>query len=302
MNVFVSDKIDTSAIEKIKAAGHNITEQVGLSADELKKALGNTEVLAIRSATKVTADIMDAVPSLKLVVRAGVGLDNVDLAAAKTKGIEVRNTPGATAVSVAEHVLGLMLSLVRNIPSAHAKLSKGTWDKAMGSELSGKTIGILGLGRIGQEVAKRCQAFGMKVIAADPYLPKELADKTGIPMCSSSEMLKQVDFVTLHLPFTPETKNMINAENIACMKKGSFIVNCARGGIVDEAAVADAVKSGHLAGAAFDVFATEPLKTSPLMEVEGIILTPHLGASTTEGQARAGDELADIIISFGLQK
>ena len=300
MKVLIADKIDAAAIERMQAAGLDVTVETGLKPEELRKEIAPYDAVAIRSAAKITSDIIESARNLKLVVRAGVGLDNVDQAAAKKKGIEVRNTPGATAVSVAEHVLGMMLALVRHIPQANEKLRKGVWDKKsfMGEELFGKTLGIIGFGRIGREVARRAHAFTMEVIAYDPHIDQGLAEEFNVPLRPLDELVESSDFITLNLPLTSETKNLLNRERICRMKQGARLVNCARGGIVDEVAIADAIRDGKLAGASFDVFAEEPLSKSPLMELDQVILTPHLGASTKEGQRRAGLELADIVIEF----
>ncbi|MBI4211466.1 MAG: hypothetical protein HY540_02405 [Deltaproteobacteria bacterium] len=305
MKVLIADAIDTAAIERIKQAGLEVTVATGLSPEALLETIPNFEVLVVRSNPKVTKKVIDAAERLKLIVRAGVGLDNIDVDAAYARNIVVSNTPGATAISVAEHVMGLMLALLRHIPAAHAKTDQGVWDKKsfMGGELFEKTLGVVGLGKIGREVAKRAKAFGMKIMGSDPIVDPETAAELHIRLVPFEEILAKSDVMTLHVPFLPETKNMLHQGNIGLMKKGAYLIFCARGGIADETAVANAVKSGHLAGAAFDVFETEPLpEASPLRNVPGIILTPHLGASTHEGQRRAGLELADIVLRFSNQK
>ena len=304
MQVLIADKLDESALEVLRKTGLEVIVKTGLAGDELKIAVVHADVIAVRSQTKVNKEIIAVAKKLKLIVRAGVGLDNIDLHAAEAAGILVRNTPSATSISVAELCIGLMLALVRHIPQAHITLSAGTWEKSAfaGSELFGKTLGLLGLGRIGQEVAKRAQAFGMRVIAYDPYLKTEQLAKLDIPLLSFDEVLQKAQILSLHLPLTAQTHNLLNAEKIALMPKGAYLVNCARGGIIDEAAAAEALKTGHLRGAAFDVFAEEPLKTSPLQELSNVILTPHLGASTQEGQYRASQELAQIIVDFFEQR
>lgn len=301
MKLLVADKLDEAAIAKMRDAGLDVTVKTGLAPEALLAEIPSYDVIAIRSATKVTKAVITAGKNLKLIVRAGIGLDNVDLVAAKVRGIPVHNTPAATTISVAEHTMALLLALVRNIPAAHAKLEQGVWEKTafMGQELSDKTLGLIGIGRIGREVAKRAKAFGMNVIATDPLVDFKTAQAEGIELVKLDDLLTQADVVSLHLPLGDDTRNLLNEKRIAQMKKGSYLINCARGGIVDEKAVANAVLSGDLKGAAFDVFAEEPLpETSPLLGVPGIIVTPHLGAQTYEGQRRAGLELAEMVIQF----
>ena len=300
MKVLIADNIANSAIEKIAAAGLDVEVNTGLNETELLKIIPNFDVIAVRSATKVNQNILSAAENLKLVVRAGVGLDNVDLQSAEQKGVIVKNTPNATSSTVAELVLGLMLSLTRHIPFADQKMKEGTWAKkeCAGSELFGKTLGILGLGRIGCEVAKRAHAFGMNLIAHDPFIDTIPVDGTSLELVSFDALLSNSNIITLHLGFSDQTKNLLSTTQFEQMKTGSYLVNCARGGIVDEMAAYEALSSGKLAGAAFDVFAEEPLKDSPLKNLSNVILTPHIGASSKEGQDRAGDELADIIIEF----
>ena len=301
MKILVADKLDDAAITTMREAGLDVTVKTGLSPEALVAEIPSYDVIAIRGATKVTKEVISAAKNLKFIVRAGIGLDNVDQAAAKACGITVCNTPAATTISVAEHVFALLFALVRHVPAAHAQLEQGIWEKTafMGSELFEKTLGIIGFGRIGREVAKRALVFGMKIVAYDPLIALSVGTSTGTPLISLDELLKIADVVTLHLPLTAETKNLLDAQRIAQMKRGALMINCARGGIVDELAVATAVKNKNLGGAAFDVFAEEPLpKSSPLLGVPGILVTPHLGAQTHEGQRRAGMELADIVIEF----
>jgi len=301
MKVLICDKLDDNSINTIKEAGLDVTFKTGMTPDELKTTLPGFDIMVVRSATKATKDVIDAGTDLKLIVRAGVGLDNVDVAHAKEKGVEVRNTPGATTNSVAEHALGLMLALARNIPQGYKSLQEGRWDrkKYAGSELHGKTLGLIGFGRIGQETARLSRAFGMDIIAYDPILDPAVAKEHNVPLLDLDDFLSKADYVSLHVPLIPQTKHMLNAETIAKMKKGARIVNCARGGTIDEEALASAIKEGHIAGAAFDVFEKEPPETSnPLFELDAFIGVPHLGASTKEGQARAGTEVASIIVNF----
>ena len=300
MQVFIADKLDEQATELLCKTGLEVIVKTGLAGDDLKAAVSKAYVLAVRSLPKVTSDVIAAAKNLKLIVRAGVGLDNIDIAAAEKAGILVRNTPSATSTSVAELCIGLMLALVRHIPQANTKLHQGIWEKSAfaGTELSGKTLGLLGLGRIGQEVAKRARGFGMKIIAHDPYLKPEQASTLEIPLLPLNEVLCQANVLSLHLPLAAASKNLLNAEKLALLPKDAILINCARGGVVDEHATAEALKNGHLRGAAFDVFAEEPLNHSPFMGLPNVILTPHLGASTKEGQWRASMELAQIVIEF----
>lgn len=301
MKVLVCDKLDDNAVNKMKNAGLDVTVKTGMSPDELKGFIKDYDVMVVRSATRATKDIIDAGENLKLIIRAGVGLDNVDQVAAKEKCVDVRNTPGVTSISVAEHTFGLMLALARHLPQAGASIRAGKWEKKKfaGTELFEKTLGLIGLGRIGQEVAARAKAFGMKVVAFDPLLDKSVADSLGIPLMSLDELYKISDYISLHVPLIPDTKHMINKETISKMKKGVRIVNCSRGGTVDEQALANAIKEGYVAGAAFDVFEKEPIEeTNPLIGLDAFIGAPHLGAAAAEGQARAGDGVANIAIEF----
>jgi D-3-phosphoglycerate dehydrogenase len=301
MKVLISDKLDENSINQIKDAGVDVTVKTGMTPDELKATIPEFDVIVIRSATKVKADILDAATNLKLVVRAGVGLDNVDIEHAKTKNVEVKNTPGVTTISVAEHTIGLMLALARNVPQACASIKDGKWDRKKygGTELLDKTLGLIGFGRIGHEVANRAKAFGMNVIAFDPIMEAKDVEKFGAKNVELNELFETADYISLHVPLNEKTKHMINAEAISKMKRGTRIINCARGGTIDETALATAIKEGHIAGAAFDVYESEPPgKENPLVELEQFIGVPHLGASTAEGQARAGAEVAKIVIQF----
>lgn len=302
MKVLICDKLDTDAIEAIKATGHDVTVQTGLTPDALKEVIPTFECAVIRSATKLKADILEHSRALKLIVRAGVGLDNVDLPAAKAKGITVHNTPNATSVTVAEHTFALMLSMARHICTANALTKSGVWEKKAfeGTELFGKTVGIIGFGRIGQEVAKRAKAFHMSVMIYNPGIDPQIAQALEVQQVNEiDELLAASDYVTLHLPHSPETHHMIDATALSKMKKTAYLVNCARGGIVDEAALTHAVTAGTIAGAAMDVFEKEPVDpTSPLLACDKILCMPHLGASTKEGQKRAGMEVVSIINDF----
>ncbi|OGS18959.1 MAG: phosphoglycerate dehydrogenase [Elusimicrobia bacterium RIFOXYA2_FULL_40_6] len=259
------------------------------------------EGLLIRSEVKVTKEIMDAAKNLKLIVRAGTGVDNIDKAYATQKGIVVMNVPGGNTVSACEQALTLLLATARNTPQAHASVKAGKWEKEkfMGTELQGKTLGLIGMGRIGKEVAVRMKAFEMKVIAYDPFLTQEYAKSIGVELATLEEIYANADFISLHTPLNEQTKYLINKDSLAKMKPGMRIINCARGGIVDEKALYDALKSGQIKAAALDVFEKEPLaKDSPLLELENVILTPHLGASTEEAQVKIATESSNMIIDF----
>ncbi|MEI6631821.1 MAG: phosphoglycerate dehydrogenase, partial [bacterium] len=269
-----------------------------LKPEKLKEIIGDYEALIVRSATKVNKEVLEAARKLKVVGRAGVGLDNVDLEAATQKGIIVMNTPAGNTISTAEHSFSMILALSRNIAQANASMKKGEWkrSKFMGVELYNKTLGIVGLGRIGTEVARRAFSFGMKVLAFDPFLSRQVAEDLGIKVVELKELLQQADYITVHTPFTEETKHMISGNEFAIMKKGVRIVNCARGGIIDEVALVAAIKEGKVAGAAMDVFEKEPLEPeNELLKLENVITTPHLGASTEEAQVNVAIEVAEIV-------
>ncbi|MFO0724936.1 MAG: hydroxyacid dehydrogenase [Myxococcota bacterium] len=300
--VLVSDKLSERGLAVLRAAPEIALDiKVGLKPEELRAIIGSYEALAVRSATKVTRDIIEAGSALRLIGRAGVGVDNVDLAAAHQRGIAVLNTPGGNVVSTAEHALAMMFALARKIPMASASVRGGAWEKSkfQGREIFGKTLGIIGLGNIGKVVAERAQGLKMRVVAADPWVSAEAAKALGVEMMPVPALLAAADIVTLHVPLLDWTKQVISAQALASMKSGAMLVNCARGGLCDEAAVAEAVRSGHLWGAAFDVYAEEPLRPdNPLRGVENIILTPHLGASTDEAQERVAVELAEAFVEF----
>jgi D-3-phosphoglycerate dehydrogenase len=300
MKVLVSDNISPKGVEILKKAGLEVDVNVGLKPDQLKAIIGNYHALVIRSATKVTADIIEAAANLKVIGRAGSGLDNVDKVAASKKGIVVMNTPGGNTITTAEHTIAMMFAVARKTPQANASLAAGKWEKKkfMGIELFNKTLGIIGLGKIGSEVARRTQCMGMNVIAYDPFLSEEKAKSMGIEKLEISEIMKKADFITVHTPLTPETRNMINAQTIKTMKNGVFIVNCARGGIVNEKDLYDALESGKVAGAALDVFEKEPPENNPLVGHEKVVCTPHLGASTTEAQENVAIAVAEQIVDY----
>lgn len=297
--ILVSDSLSDEGLKILKDIKEfTVDVKTELKPEELKSVIKDYDALLVRSATKVTKDIIDAASKLKVVGRAGVGLDNVDLNAATQKGIIVMNTPGGNTVSTAEHAVSMILSLSRNIPQANASMKKGEWkrSKFMGVELYAKTLGIVGFGRIGKEVAKRALSFGMNILAFDPFLSKEVAESLGIKVVELKELFQESDYITVHTPMTEETRHMVSTEQFKIMKKGVRVINCARGGIIDELALVAAVKEGKVAGAALDVFEKEPLAAdNELLKLDNVILTPHLGASTEEAQVNVAIEVAEIV-------
>jgi len=285
--VLVSDTLAKEGIDIFKnAEGIEVDVMTNLTPDELRGIIGNYDGLAIRSATKVTSNIIEKADHLKVIGRAGIGLDNVDVSAASKRGIVVMNTPGGNTITTAEHAISMMLSLARKIPQATSSMKSGKWEKKkfMGTEVYNKTLGIIGIGRVGSIVANRAQGLKMNVLAYDPFISPDAAEKMGIQLGPIDEVLAQSDFVSIHAPMTNETRNLINAENIAKMKDGAVILNCARGGIINEKDLYDALVSGKLAGAALDVFEEEPTTNMDLISLDNVICTPHLGASTDEAQ------------------
>jgi len=298
--VLASDPLAASAVAAMRAAGLEVDEKTELTPEQLAEEIAAYDAIVVRSATKVREPILDGGTNLKLVVRAGVGLDNVDVAYAESKGITVRNTPSASSNSVAELALGHMLSLARHIGRGTASMKRGKWEKKQlkGIEIDGKTLGLIGIGRIGQLLAQKATALGMTVLCQDAYLDASPIPETA-PMVELDELLARSDFISLHIPFDPAIGPTLGAAEFDKMKDGVRIVNCARGGTVDEAALVAAMKSGKVAGAAVDVFESEP--PSPdhaLLAQENVSLTPHIGASTVEAQARVGAEAAQIVIDF----
>jgi D-3-phosphoglycerate dehydrogenase len=296
--VLVTEKLADRGLELMRDAGHDVQVRLDLSPDELKEAIAGAHALVIRSATQVTADVLEAGRELVVVGRAGIGLDNVDTAAATRLGVMVVNAPQSNILSAAEHTLALLLAQARNIPQAHAALVAGKWERSKweGVELHGKTLGIVGLGRVGALVAQRTLAFGMRLVAYDPYVSADRARHMNVEMMSLDELVAEADFMTIHLPKTPETIGLIGAELLATAKPGLRIVNTARGGIIDEAALAEAIASGEVEGAALDVFKAEPTTESPLFGLAGVIVTPHLGASTVEAQDKAGVTIGEMVV------
>ncbi len=296
--VLVTDKLNESGLEILKQVAE-VDYIPGISAEELKKIIKKYNALLVRSQTKVTKEIIEACSKeMKIIGRAGVGVDNIDLEAATQKGIIVVNSPEGNTTAAAEHTISMMMALARQIPSADISMKKHEWKRSefMGFEVFNKTLGIIGLGKIGSRVGKIAQAIGMKIIAYDPFVSQELASQLRFQMVSLDEIWKKSDIITFHVPKTSETAHLLNKETIKKCKKGVRIVNCARGGIVDESALAEAIKSGHVAGAAFDVFSEEPLKDSPLLLLgDKVVLTPHLGASTEEAQLNVALDVAEQI-------
>ncbi|UYO48559.1 phosphoglycerate dehydrogenase [Rhodopseudomonas palustris] len=295
--VLISDALSEAAVQIFKDRGIDVDFQpnLGKDKDKLAEIIGNYDGLAIRSATKATAKILEKANRLKVIGRAGIGVDNVEIPAATAKGIIVMNTPFGNSITTAEHAITMMLSLAREIPAADASTQAGKWEKNrfMGVEITAKTLGVIGCGNIGSIVADRALGLKMKVIAFDPFLSPERAKDLGVEKVELEDIFKRADFITLHTPLTDKTKNIIDAAAIAKMKKGVRIINCARGGLVDENALAEALKSGHVAGAAFDVFSEEPATKNVLFGLPNVICTPHLGASTTEAQENVALQVAE---------
>ena len=304
--VLISDKMDPRAAAIFRERGLEVDERTGLTKDELIAIIGDYDGLAIRSATKVGRDVLNAATNLKVVGRAGIGVDNVDIPAASAKGVVVMNTPFGNSITTAEHAIGLMFALARDIPEADRSTQAGKWEKNrfMGVEVSGKTLGLIGAGNIGSIVADRAIGLKMRVIAFDPFLSAERAREMGVEKVTLEELLPRADFITLHTPLTDQTRNILSAENLARTKKGVRIVNCARGGLIDEAALKAALDSGHVAGAALDVFVEEPASEHPLFGTPNFVATPHLGASTSEAQVnvaiQVAEQMADFLLTGGV--
>ncbi len=304
--VLISDKMDPNAAKIFEERGCDVDVITGETPEQLIARIGDYDGLAIRSATKVTKAVLDAATNLKVVGRAGIGVDNVDIPAASAKGVVVMNTPFGNSITTAEHAIALLFALAREIPEANAQTQDGKWPKNdfMGVEVTGKTLGLIGAGNIGSIVASRALGLKMKVVAYDPFLTPERAVEIGVEKADLETLLAKADFITLHTPLTEETRNILSADNLARTKKGVRIVNCARGGLIDEAALAEGLRSGHVAGAALDVFQTEPARESPLFGLPNFICTPHLGASTTEAQVnvalQVAQQMADYLVNGGV--
>ncbi|HTM96176.1 MAG TPA: hydroxyacid dehydrogenase, partial [Croceibacterium sp.] len=305
--VLISDKMDPNAARIFEERGCEVDVKPGMTPDELKAVIGQYDGLAIRSATKVTKEIIDAATRLKVIGRAGIGVDNVDIPYASGKGVVVMNTPFGNSITTAEHAIAMIMALARQIPAADRRTQAGEWPKNdfMGVEVTGKTLGLIGAGNIGSIVAARAQGIKMKVVAYDPFLTEERAVEMGVEKVDLETLVSRADFITLHTPLTDETRNILSRERLERCKKGVRIVNCARGGLIDEAALKDLLDSGHVAGAALDVFAKEPPAADhPLFGTPNFICTPHLGASTTKAQVnvalQVAEQLSDFLVSGGV--
>jgi D-3-phosphoglycerate dehydrogenase / 2-oxoglutarate reductase len=296
--VLVTEPIAASGLDVLRQAGHEVDVRLDLSPSELIEAIDGAHALIIRSATRVTEDVLEAGTTLIVVGRAGIGLDNVDVTAATRRGVMVVNAPQSNVLSAAEHTMALLLAQARNVPQAHAALRGGKWERSRweGIELHGKVLGIVGLGRVGALVAQRASAFGMRLMAYDPYVAPDRARQMGVELRDLEDVVRAADFLTIHLPKTPETMGLIGDELLKLAKPGLRIVNTARGGIVDEAALHRAVAEGRVGGAGLDVFAEEPCTSSPLFALDNVVVTPHLGASTREAQDKAGTTIADQVL------
>jgi D-3-phosphoglycerate dehydrogenase len=299
-HVLVPDSVNKKAVEILQAAGLKVTAPGQMKREETLAALADADALILRSATKADAALIAAAPHLKVIARAGVGVDNVDLAAASARKIAVMNTPDGNTVATAELAFALMLALARHIPQAYDSLNAGKWDRKsfMGVELRGKTLGVVGFGRIGRAVAKRALAFEMQVVAYDPFVPAAVAEQMGAKLVSLDELYAQADYITLHSVVNDQNRQMINHDSLAKMKKGVRIINAARGALINETDLAEAIKSGQVAGAAVDVYAEEPPPAGhPLIGLAGVIDTPHLGASTEEAQVAVAIEAAELVVA-----
>lgn len=299
MKVLVSDSLSEQGIGILRKEV-DVDIKTGMSPEELKACIGEYDALVVRSQTRVTQEIINAATHLKIIGRAGVGVDNIDVEAATRRGIIVVNAPEGNMISAAEHTVAMMLSMSRNIPQANQSLKSGKWDRKTftGVEVRNKTLGLIGLGRIGAEVAKRAQGLEMNILAYDPFIGEERARDLGVTLTSIDEIIKTADYISVHTPLTKETRNIIDAEELEKVKRGVRIINCARGGIINEEALAEAVQSDKVAGAAVDVFVEEPPTNSPLLKTDNIIVTPHLGASTLEAQVNVAVDVAEQIINF----
>ncbi len=297
--ILVSDKLAEDGLSLLREnPAVELVVKTGMTPEEMKDAISGADALLVRSATKVTADVIAAAPKLVAIGRAGVGVDNIDVAAATQRGIVVCNSPEGNTVAAAEHTLAMMLAMARNIPGADASVSAGEWKRSsfLGVELFNKTLGVIGLGKIGSEVAKRAAVFGMRVIGQDPFIAADHAERLGVAIVELPELLERADFITVHVPLTKDTRHLIGRESLAKVKPGVRIINCSRGGVVDEAALADAIREGRVAGAGLDVFEQEPPAESPLVGLDRVVLTPHLGASTAEAQIKVAVDVAQQVL------
>jgi D-3-phosphoglycerate dehydrogenase / 2-oxoglutarate reductase len=300
LKIVVADDLPPSALDVLRAEGWNVDARTGRAPEQLATDVSDAEAIVVRSATKVTGPLIQAAPKLRVVARAGTGVDNVDVPAASARGIVVMNAPGANSISVAELAMGLMLALARHVPAADAAMKQGKWEKKkfLGEEVREKTLGLAGLGRIGQEVARRAASFDMRIIAHDPFISEDVAADLGVELVSLDDLFARSDFLSLHMPSTPTTKNIVNAERLAKAKSGLRIINTARGDLIDETALADAIESGHIGGAALDVFQREPTLDHRLQMLPQVVATPHIAASTREGQELVGMETMAALRDF----
>ncbi len=301
MKVLIADKVSVTCAEVLRRAGFEVEHRPSLSPAELLASVAGADGLVVRSDTRVTDEVMAAAPRLRVVGRAGAGVDNIDVDAATRRGIVVMNAPGENTISAAEHTMSMLLALARRIPAADRSMRAGRWERGstfLGVELFGKTLGVLGLGKVGREVASRARAFGMEVIGADPVLSEEVAARLGVALLPIPAILERADFLTLHLPLTSETRHLLGRAQLARCRRGVRIVNVARGGILDEAALIEALGTGQVAGAALDVFEHEPPAGSPLLQLDSVVLTPHLGASTQEAQEKVAARIAEQIAGY----
>jgi len=308
IKVLISDDVSDSGLQPLRDAGFAVEKRPGMKADELREMLAGYDALVVRSETKVTAELMQAAPRLRVIGRAGVGVDNIDVPAATARGIVVMNAPDGNTITTAEHTIALLVALARNVPQASSSVKAAKWErkKFVGAELQGKTLGIIGLGRIGRAVAARARGFGMKIVAHDPFLALESAADLDIESAAFNEVLARADFLTIHTPLTVETRGIIGREAFGKMKVGARLINCARGGLVDEAALYEALTSGRIAGAALDVFEQEPPPADhPLLALDQVVVTPHLGASTTEAQEgvalTVAEQMRDFLLTGALR-
>jgi D-3-phosphoglycerate dehydrogenase len=300
MRIVVADDLPRTALDLLKAEGWNVDSKSGRSPEELSRDIAEADALVVRSATKVTPDIIAAGTKLKAIARAGTGVDNVNVEAASARGIVVMNAPGANSISVAELAMAQLLSLARKLPAADASMKQGKWDKKsfLGEEVRGKVLGLAGLGRIGQEVARRAQAFEMTVIAHDPFIASNIAAELNIELVSLDDLCARADYLSLHMPATPQTRHTFNAERLGKCKKGLKLINTARGELIDETALVEAIKSGHIGGAALDVYTSEPTTDHALQQLPQVVASPHIAASTREGQELVGVETATALRDF----
>jgi D-3-phosphoglycerate dehydrogenase len=300
--VLISDKLEAPGLDLLRQAGIELDERPGLTGVALQDALRAADGVVVRSGTRLTAELLENPGRLRAVVRAGVGVDNIDVAAATRRGIVVMNTPGGNTVSTAEHTITLLMALARHLPAADASVKQGKWErgKFVGSQLAGKTLGVIGLGRVGREVARRAAGLDMKVVGFDPFMAPDKAAQLGIESLPDlDQLLPRCDFLTVHTPLTDETRDLVGARQLAMLRRGARVLNCARGGIINEEALAEALRSGHLAGAALDVFVQEPPPADhALLKLPNIVITPHLGASTVEAQASVAREAAQLLVDF----